>query len=448
MRAISARYAELIMEIRLDDWQKKFLATAGDKILCTGRQVGKSVICGRDCGEWAKRNPDKVVLMIAPTERQAYALFDKTFNWLMENCPAQIARGRDKPTKTKITLRNKTKIYCLPTGIAGLGIRFLTVNRLYADEASRIPEEVWTAVTPMLLTTGGASILLSTPAGPDGHFARIVKNEEKLFDSFTRFSCSSEQVVRTREICDTWTEHQRDKALEHLKRERARMSKLEYAQEYEGELVDELKQFFSSEIIKSCMTLEKNSASVISPLSLHGVRSLGSDIARMGGDEFTIIGLLYHKKRLRQFEQIVREQIKLTDCSREIMANDERYNYKKLYIDDGGLGAGVIDILLETKHRRKVVAINNAARAYEHETDDKRSKKLLKEQLYNNLLALMEKGMIDLYKDNDLFNSLRSCQSEYKNGRLRIFGKNTHLAEALVRAAWIVKEKGLNIWIA
>ena len=38
-------------------------------------------------------------------------------------------------------------------------------------------------------------------------------------------------------------------------------------------------------------------------------------------------------------------------------------------------------------------------------------------------------------------------QGNYINGKMIISGKYSHLTEALVRAAWIVKEKGLNIWI-
>ena len=41
------------LKIVLDPWQKKFIETKGDKILCCGRQVGKSVICGIDAGEYA-----------------------------------------------------------------------------------------------------------------------------------------------------------------------------------------------------------------------------------------------------------------------------------------------------------------------------------------------------------------------------------------------------------
>ncbi len=440
-------------KVRWDPWQWEFLKTIGDKILCTGRQVGKSEVCGADCGEWSVKQPkdgiERNVLMMAPTERQAYGLFDKTFSYLLRKYPKMIAKGKDKPTKTKITLTNGVRIYCLPVGLSGLGIRFLTIHRLYADEASRIPEEVWIAVRPAMLTTGADSIYLSTPAGPDGEFARTFKNEKKLYNSFTRFNCSSEKVIRDREICDTWTEYQRKKALELLEREKGKMSKLQYAQEFEGKLLDELKRLFSSKLIKSCMTIDPLKVISNSNLSLFGTKSLGADIAREGGDEFTIVGLHYHNKQLTQIELIVKDMIKITQCARDIEENDNIHNYKKLFIDDGGLGCGVVDILLETEKKRKVVAINNASRTYEKSRDQtKHQKKLMKEQIYNNLLALMEKGLIKLYKDDRVYQSLRGIQAEWIKGKFRIFGKGSHVAEALVRAAWIVKEKGLNIWIA
>jgi len=157
----------------LDKWQKDFLKTEGDKILCCGRQVGKSVIAARDAAEYALTHPNKQILMIAPTERQAYELFDKTLSYISQQAHYKIRQGRFRPTKHKIHLKNKSVIHCLPTGLSGVGIRGRTINRLYVDEASRVPEEVWTAITPMLLTTGGDIILLSTPFGRQGYFYRI-----------------------------------------------------------------------------------------------------------------------------------------------------------------------------------------------------------------------------------------------------------------------------------
>ena len=72
----------------------------------------------------------------------------------------------------------------------------------------------------------------------------------------------------------------------------------------------------------------------------------------------------------------------------------------------------------------------------------------MKEDLYNNLLNLMEKGKIELLKDDEIFLSLRSIQYEYTDdGRLVISGTYSHITEALIRAAWCMKDKSLNIFV-
>ena len=431
------------MNLKLDDWQKEFIETKGDRVLCCGRQVGKSEICGIDAGEYAMKNKNKTILMIAPTERQAFSLFNKTLDYLMRNYRSFIKKGKDRPTKTKIFLNNGAKIYCLPTGLSGLGIRFLTVHKLYADEASRIPEEVWTAVTPMMLTTGGEMTLLSTPAGPDGYFADIVENRNNAFDSFTRFSISSKEVVETREICETWSLFQKEKAIEYLEREKKRMTHLQYAQEYEGEIIEDLKQFFPEGLIRSCMTTVGVSQSPLSPADYF----LGVDVARMGEDETVLFSLQRsNKKKLTQVDMQITTKTLLTDTVRLIKSKDLQYNYKKIYIDDGGMGVGVFDPLLEdSQTKRKVVPINNASRSIDM---DNRKKKILKEDLYTNLLRLMEQKKITLDEDDRILHSLKGIQFEYtKDKNLRIFGKDSHIAEALIRAAWCMKDKALNIYI-
>lgn len=436
------------MKLTLDPWQQDFIDTAGDKILCCGRQVGKSIICGQDAGKYSSENANKVILMIAPTERQAFALFDKTLSWLSDNCPKMIKKGKDRPTKTKINLTNGTRIWCLPTGVSGIGIRFLTVDRLYADEAAYIPEEVWTAITPMLLTTGGDSIYLSTPAGKGSHFADCVLNSDNAWKSFTRFSVDSETVVRERKICSTWNTFQRDKALEHLKRERSRMTALQYAQEYEGKLVDELRQFFPTDLIRSCMTLRRGSSSLHNLPPPGASNYLGVDVARLGGDEIVLASFQLFKSKLKQIGQEVTTHIRTTETVRRIQNANEKFRYKKIYIDDGGLGGGVFDQCLEDRRtKRKVVSINNASRGLDSDKEKGQKTPLLKEDLYQNLLTLMEQGKIQLFHDDDTFHSLKSIQAEYSDtGRLHIYGNYTHIAEALIRGAWCVRDKGLNIF--
>jgi hypothetical protein len=413
-------------EVVLDDWQKEVMATKGNICLRSGRQVGKSFVISHKVGEYAVNNRNKTVLVIASVERQSQLLFEKILSYLHNNHRTYIKKGKDKPTKSKLCLNNGTTIYCLPTGLSGYGIRGYTVDLLVADEAAFIPEEVWTAVTPMIAITRGTIIMLSTPFGRGGYFYDCFHDP-----SYTSFHVSSEDCPR--------------KNQEFLDREKSRMSDLQYAQEYLGEFVDELRQFFPTELIKSCMTLEGG----LVPLSTLGDNFLGVDVARMGGDETVLVSIKRNPKKtkLRQIDMNITRKSFLTDTVRLIKNHDAVYNYKKIYIDDGGLGVGVFDPLLEDPQtKRKVVPINNSSRSLDKES--KRSKKLLKEDLYTNLLVLMQRGKVELFDNPEIFQSLKSVQAEYKDGKLKLFGKYTHICEALIRAAWCMKDKSLNIWIA
>jgi len=438
-----------MLNLKLDNWQKKFKETKGDKILCTGRQVGKSVICAIDCMEYAINNKNKFILMIAPTERQAYELFDKTLHFLMLEHPQKIIKRKQLTNKTRITLKNKTVIRCLPTGTAGLGIRGFTVDRLYVDEAARIPEEVWGAVTPMLLTTGGDTILISTPFGAQGYFYDVWRNKDNAFKSFARFSINSEEVIENRPISQTWTKQQREYALAHLNQEKKRMSRRRYAQEYLGEFIEDLHRWFSDKLIAEICVLKRPAIFTRSDNYY-----LGVDIARMGEDEGTFeILKKINNDNIIQVENIVTRKKLTYETEEKILELDKKYDFQKIFIDAGSgtLGVSIFDHLLkEDQTKRKIEAINNRARPMNR--DGTRSARLLKEDLYDNLRALMEQKRIKLLDDEDLIESLRSIQYEYitdqhKPTKLVIFGDYSHIVEGLIRAAWCVKYKDLSIWV-
>lgn len=410
------------MKLKLYPYQQQILDTKGNIALRSGRQIGKSTIISIKAAEYAANNPRKTILIIASVERQAKLLFEKTLAHLLDNYKRLICTGKKRPTMHIINLVNGSRIYCLPTGMSGYGIRGYTVDMLIADEAAFIPEDVWQAVTPMLASTGGNIILLSTPFGKAGYFHSCFSNP-----AYTAFHISSEDCPHI------------DK--EFLKFERERMSRVSYAQEYLGEFVDELMRFFSTALINGCMTLSGHAQP-----TKYGERFLGVDIAQMGGDETVLFSVSrINRNRIVQIDMETTDHTRLTDTVRRIIIADSRYNYKRMYIDSGGMGVGVIDPLLEDEQtRRKVVEINNASRSIEW--GGKRRKRLLKEDLYTNLLRLMEQGKIELFKNPETALSLSSVQCEYIDGKVKIYGKYTHIAEALVRAAWCMKDKTLNIW--
>jgi len=444
--------------MKLDKWQQDFLACEGDKILCSGRQCGKSVICSIDAAQYLVSHPKVTVLMIAPLERQAYALFEKCLNYLVKNYPKDILKGKDRPTQTHVFLKNGSKLYCLPVGAGGLSIRFITINRLYVDEASQINSSVWSAVQPALLTTGGDSVYLSTPFGKQGEFYKCWINEDEAYNSFTRFSINSERVIAEREICDTWTEKQREKGFEKLKQAKSRMSNREYLQEFMGEFVEALSNYFPAELIRKCMTLPRvfhaSLGEKAPEVSLYssGDLYLGVDIASMGEDATVLVSVEKYgsdNDRLRMIDMEITEKTFLHETTRKIIDADRKYHYRCLYIDDGGLGVAVFqDLLREPQTSGRTIAINNAHRSLD--TSDKPAKRrLMKEDLYANLLKLMEQGRIALFNDEEIFYSLSSVQYEINDRQeLRVSGNNTHVCEALARAAFCMDEKHLNLWCA
>lgn len=415
--------------IELDSWQKEILNTEGNIALRSGRQVGKSTIVSIKAAQYALTHKNKTILVIASVERQAQLLFEKILATVYEMDSKQICKGKDKPTKHKLKLKNKSSIHCLPTGLSGYGIRGYTVDLLIADEAAFIPEDVWVAVSPMLAATGGNMILLSTPFGKGGFFYDCFTDP-----TFTTFHISSEDCTRISE--------------EYLIHQRERMSRLQYAQEFLGEFLDELRQLFSLHLIESCTDIiEWNWQKEYNPLKYSYF--LGVDVARFGADESAfVIVEMRDKENLRCIHVETSEKTSTVETIGRIVALDEKWGFNKILIDDGGIGGAVLDKLLVTPNiKRKVIGLNNAKKSIDRDGDIERRKKLVKEELYTNLLKLMEYNHIHLIKDPKLKWSLMSIQFEYSDdGKLRIFGKYSHIVEGLIRAAWGEKTKGLNIF--
>ena len=370
----------------LDDWQKEYIAEVGNCFLLCGRQSGKTAAASIKIGTCAaneKSGGD--YLVIALTEKQAYQLFHKTLMFLEAKFPHMIVRrGNKKPTKHEINLTNGIIIRCYAAGIDGAGLRTFTIKKMFIDEAAPMAREVFTSVTPMLSVTKGTLDIMSTPRGKEGYFYECSKK-----DTFTKFYVNAEDCPRhTKEFLDD---------------EKENMSALEYAQEYRAEFLDELRQFFPDKLIKECMQLKRRET--ISP----GKRYyLGVDIARMGKDETTFeIVDATDRENMEHIENLILKKQLLTQTAKQIIQLNRNYNFKQIFIDDGGMGVGVLDMLLDNDDtKRKVVAINNTSRPLTR--DEKEKKKLIKEDIFNNLLSLMERNKIKLLKDEDLFLSLKS----------------------------------------
>lgn len=441
---------EDLRNLKLDYWQKRVLNHKGNISLRCGRQTGKSTVVALKAYYMAMQNANTVTLVVAAVQRQSSLLFEKIRAMFDIDNQAKIKKIREswryktamkteqrkmekevsifkeEPTLTRIKLKNNSEIICQPTGRTGAGIRGYTVDFLIVDEAARMPEEVWVALTPMLATSRkergtGWIILLSTPWGKVGYFYESFSDK-----SFLHIHTTSEQCKR---IPKTF-----------LRKEKRKLTKISYSQEYLAEFVEAVRQFFPSVLIKKASTIKH--AEKPQPGKKY---YLGVDFARYGGDENAFVISEVIGKKVRVIWADTSQRVSTIDPINFIIKLNKEWNFKKIYVDSGGLGQAILDMLL-LKLGKKVEGLNNASRPVDY--DETHRKKIFKEDLYSNSLLLFENFDIEMLYHPRLISSLKSITFEYTdNERVKIKGKGSHLCEAFVRANWGVKDQPKELFL-
>ena len=409
--------------MKLDKWQEDVMKVEGNLCLRSGRQVGKSTIIAKKAAEFALNNPKKLIMVIAYVERQAGLIFAKILNNLHNMDKKMISKKSKKPTKHIINLENGSTIHCYAAGETGWGIMGFTIDLLIADEAAFINEEVWNSITPALAVTRGHIWLLSTPKLKEGYYYKCFTDK-----TFTSFHQSSEDCPRI--------------PPEFLEQKKKEFTKAQYAQMYLGEFVDDFKRVFSEEWIKKVCTLpvpETGGASSLASFSTGRELYLGVDIAGMGDDESTFEGFHRTEKQVIQIHHETTTKTHTTDTENKIIDLDVMYDFEKIGIDSGGMGIGVLDHLLEHDTIKfKIIGLDNSKLVIDR---DERTKKLYKEAMIYNMLAMGQRGELLMFDADDIKTSLRSIQVE-ENGK--ISGRYSHIVEGDSRGIWLAKAKPLN----
>jgi hypothetical protein len=317
-------------------------------------------------------------------------------------------------------------------GVYGLGALGLTADVVVPDECAYLSESLWQSITPILFSTGGELWLLSTPNAKAGYFYEAYTNPSM---GFKTFHVSSEEVAEKR------PEPQRSIMLAYLEREKARMTKLEYATQYLAQFAEEVNSLFPEELIKNAQVLERTP-------TMKGEYYLGVDFARMGGDETVLSVFQKINKKFYQRENLVYRYTLTTETYNKILDLNLIYNFKQIYVDSGGLGAPIADFLLNTPStKNKICYIDNATRSIN--PDASRTRKLLKEDLYLNTLGMLERGEVFLLKDDEIFLSFKSIIVEHDKGNanIKIYGRYSHITEAVIRALWANHNSRLALWV-
>ena len=173
-----------------DPWQQEILLEEHPrKILCCGRQTGKSTVGAILATHKALTTPGSTILVVAPGERQAKLLFSKAaalYRHAGYPLPAHSER------RTGLELSNGSIIEALPA--VERTTRGYSVDLLIVDEAAGVPDLDYHGLLPTLIATQGEQVLLSTPRGKRGCFFELWHSD----DEWMRVMVRSDEVERIR----------------------------------------------------------------------------------------------------------------------------------------------------------------------------------------------------------------------------------------------------------
>jgi hypothetical protein len=232
-----AEFAAAVGLPDLDPWQERLLSSEAPRVLMNcARQTGKSTTAGVLALHRALHVPGSLVLILAPAERQAKELFSKVaeaYRALGHPVPADSYRALGA------TLANGSRIEALP-GTEKTIRGFSGADLLIVDEASRVTDELYYAVRPMLAVSGGRLMLLSTPHGKRGVFFEEWEHGDG--SAWERYEVPASECPRI--------------PASFLEEERRSLPAWIYRQEYECSFEDTEDQLFGFDLVQASITDE------------------------------------------------------------------------------------------------------------------------------------------------------------------------------------------------
>ncbi len=224
-----------------DAWQIEALRSQAKRglMLCT-RQGGKSTVFAGKAVHRAGLHPKRLVLLLAPSERQALELGRK-IRELLNALP-----GFPDPVKDnehELEWKNGSRIIALPA-VEKTVRGFSKVDLLGVDEAARVPDALVASVRPMLAVSHGDLWELSTPFGKRGHFYKAWEGEAQ------RVAAGLPPLWARWKV--TWQQCPRITA-ETVEAEREAFGDWWVEQEFDCEFRDTIDQVFSYEAVMAAM---------------------------------------------------------------------------------------------------------------------------------------------------------------------------------------------------
>jgi len=219
---------------KADATQARVLETRSKRVLlnCT-RQWGKSTVTAARAVHEAVTNKGSLTIAVSPTARQTGEFVRKAAGFARK---LKIRVKGDGDNEMSLAFPNGSRIVGLP-GTEATVRGFSAVALLLIDEASRVNDDLYVAVRPMLAVSGGTLWLMSTPYGQRGFF----------YEAWANGGPTWERVSVKAEDCGRFS-------ASHLEEERREMGERTYRQEYCCEFGESTSAVFSRELIEAAFT--------------------------------------------------------------------------------------------------------------------------------------------------------------------------------------------------
>jgi phage FluMu gp28-like protein len=290
-----------------------------------GRQTGKTTTIAMKAIYFADTNPNVTVLITSPSLRQSMIMFDRiaTFVYSVPRLRNKIVRA----TRTLIHFENGSRIIALPCSENLL--RGYTAQMVICDEASFMPEEVITQVIfPMLSTTDGYAIFLSTPWGKDHFFYRAFVNP-----AYSVHKVKSEQCPLIKR--------------EFLDEMKANMTHEAYLMEYEAEFVEALNSYFPQDLIRKCVELaQKLGVELYGSLEAAfptGDYYAGVDFGKL--QDYSVITVLKREGDILKLVYLYQFPLETpySQVIGHLVGVNQKFKFRKVFVDQTGVGEPVLE---------------------------------------------------------------------------------------------------------
>ena len=336
--------------------QADVLQCASKRVIVNcSRQWGKSTMAAGKALHLACVRPGSLILAASPTERQSAEFVRKARN--LAASAGERVRG-DGYNKISLQLGNGSRIVGLPGSEATVR-GFSAVSLLIIDEASRVGENLYLALRPMLLRSNGDIWMMSTPMGKRGFFYEAWAHGE----GWSRFQTPVTECKWVGE--------------DFLAEERAVQGDLWFRQEYLCEFVDSGLEMFGMALVEAALEAGAGWGMTGGPVTI------GVDLGKLH-DYTAIVVLEKSEQRVAWMPNVFQglhvryiermplgtAYTRVVERVRELAMDPRMGSRCKVVVDATGVGGPVVDMLRRADLGCSVAAVSITGGERAHGKDE------------------------------------------------------------------------------